>query len=84
MEIANGKTKIFGQHDEATLKQIQTCVAADGERSVLCANGHGMGDDALIIEGIVVFTSEAKENLHHPAISQIIVTDSIPVSRDDE
>ncbi|HCP90529.1 MAG TPA: RNA-splicing ligase RtcB, partial [Spartobacteria bacterium] len=34
------KTKIFGQHDEATIKQMETCVAAGGERSVLCADGH--------------------------------------------
>ena len=34
------KTKIFGQHDEATIKQIETCVAAGGERGVLCADGH--------------------------------------------
>ena len=34
------KTKIFGQHDEATLKQIETCVAAGAERGVLCADGH--------------------------------------------
>jgi tRNA-splicing ligase RtcB len=34
------KTKIFGYHDEATLRQIQTCVAAGGERGVLCADGH--------------------------------------------
>ena len=33
-------TKIFGQHDDATLKQIFTCVAAGGERGVLCADGH--------------------------------------------
>lgn len=33
-------TKIFGQHDEATIKQIETCVAADGEYAVLCADGH--------------------------------------------
>src|SRR6202171_2072407 len=33
-------TKIFGQHDEATIKQIGTCVAAGGERAVLCADGH--------------------------------------------
>jgi tRNA-splicing ligase RtcB len=33
-------TKIFGDHDEATLRQIQTCVAAGGERGVLCADGH--------------------------------------------
>lgn len=35
-----GQTKIFGQHDEATVKQIETCVAAGGERGVLCADGH--------------------------------------------
>jgi len=40
MESVAAKTKIFGQHDEATLKQIQTCVAAGGERGVLCADGH--------------------------------------------
>src|SRR5258707_8885094 len=34
------KTKIFGEHDPATLKQIETCVAAGGERGVLCADGH--------------------------------------------
>jgi tRNA-splicing ligase RtcB len=34
------KTKIFGQHDPATIKQIETCVAAGGERAVLCADGH--------------------------------------------
>jgi tRNA-splicing ligase RtcB (3'-phosphate/5'-hydroxy nucleic acid ligase) len=33
-------TKIFGQHDEATIKQIETCVALGGERGVLCADGH--------------------------------------------
>ncbi|MFL6515155.1 MAG: RtcB family protein [Chthoniobacterales bacterium] len=33
-------TTIFGQHDEATLKQIETCVAAGGARGVLCADGH--------------------------------------------
>src|ERR1700758_4688608 len=33
-------TKIFGRHDEATIKQIETCVAAGGERGVLCADGH--------------------------------------------
>jgi RNA-splicing ligase RtcB len=34
------KTKIFGQHDDATIKQIETCVAAGGDRGVLCADGH--------------------------------------------
>jgi tRNA-splicing ligase RtcB len=40
MESVAAKMKIFGQHDEATLKQIETCVAAGGERGVLCADGH--------------------------------------------
>jgi tRNA-splicing ligase RtcB len=34
------KTKVFGQHDDATIRQIETCVAAGGERAVLCADGH--------------------------------------------
>src|SRR3954469_20025655 len=34
------KTKIFGEHDEATIAQIERCVAAGGERGVLCADGH--------------------------------------------
>jgi tRNA-splicing ligase RtcB len=34
------KTKIFGEHDPATIKQIETCVATGGERAVLCADGH--------------------------------------------
>jgi tRNA-splicing ligase RtcB len=34
------RTKIFGEHDEATIKQIETCVASGGERGVLCADGH--------------------------------------------
>src|SRR5256714_10772116 len=33
-------TKIFGKHDAATIRQIKTCVAAGGERGVLCADGH--------------------------------------------
>ena len=33
-------TKIFGQHDEATIQQIETCLAAGGDRAVLCADGH--------------------------------------------
>ena len=40
MEEPEKKTKIFGEHDEATIKQIETCVAAGGERAVLCADGH--------------------------------------------
>jgi tRNA-splicing ligase RtcB len=38
--MMEGRTKIFGQHDEATIRQIETCVAAGGERGVLCADGH--------------------------------------------
>ena len=34
------KTKIFGKHDPATIRQIETCVATGGERGVLCADGH--------------------------------------------
>ncbi|MDP9005136.1 MAG: RtcB family protein, partial [Verrucomicrobiota bacterium] len=34
------RTKIFGQHDAATIAQIDRCVAAGGERAVLCADGH--------------------------------------------
>ena len=34
------QTKIFGQHDPDTIAQIETCVAAGGERGVLCADGH--------------------------------------------
>ncbi len=34
------KAKVFGQHDEATIKQIETCIDAGGDRGVLCADGH--------------------------------------------
>lgn len=34
------KAKVFGQHDEATLHQIQNCIDAGAERGVLCADGH--------------------------------------------
>ncbi len=40
MSESVSKTKIFGQHDDATIRQIETCVAAGGERGVLCADGH--------------------------------------------
>ena len=33
------KTKIFGEHDPATIAQIDRC-AGTGERAVLCADGH--------------------------------------------
>lgn len=32
--------KIFGEHDEATIAQIKTCLEAGGEAAVLCADGH--------------------------------------------
>jgi tRNA-splicing ligase RtcB len=32
--------KIFGNHDAATISQMQTCLDADGHRAVLCADGH--------------------------------------------
>lgn len=31
---------IFGQHDEGTISQINTCLHAGGDRAVLCADGH--------------------------------------------
>src|ERR1700755_3086837 len=34
------KAKVFGRHDEATLRQIETCIDAGAERGVLCADGH--------------------------------------------
>ncbi|PTX93006.1 RNA-splicing ligase RtcB [Spartobacteria bacterium LR76] len=34
------RVRIFGTHDEATIAQIERCVAAGGERGVLCADGH--------------------------------------------
>jgi tRNA-splicing ligase RtcB len=39
-QLMEARTKIFGEHDAATIKQIETCVAAGGERGVLCADGH--------------------------------------------
>ena len=34
------KLTIFGDHDEATIAQINRCLRTDGERAVLCADGH--------------------------------------------
>src|SRR5256714_3738826 len=34
------KMKIFGEHDPATIKQIENCIDTGGERGVLCADGH--------------------------------------------
>ena len=50
------KTKIFGEHDEATLAQIDRCVAAGGERAVLCADGHK--GYAQPIGGVVAYTDK--------------------------
>ncbi len=32
--------KVFGNHDEGTLRQMQTCLDHGGARAVLCADGH--------------------------------------------
>jgi tRNA-splicing ligase RtcB len=50
------KTKIFGEHDEATIAQIDRCVAAGGERGVLCADGHK--GYAQPIGGVVAYTDK--------------------------
>src|SRR4051794_21205943 len=50
------KTKIFGQHDEATLAQIERCVESGGERGVLCADGHK--GYAQPIGGVVAYTDK--------------------------
>lgn len=34
------KPVIFGRHDAATIRQIETCLNAGGEKAVLCADGH--------------------------------------------
>src|SRR5437016_12691646 len=47
------KIKIFGKHDPATVKQIETSVATGGERGVLCADGHK--GDAQPIGGVVAY-----------------------------
>ena len=48
------KTKIFGEHDAATIAQIERCVEAGGERAVLCADGHK--GYAQPIGGVVAYT----------------------------
>ena len=50
------KTKIFGEHDEATIAQMDRCVAAGGERAVLCADGHK--GYAQPIGGVVAYTDK--------------------------
>src|SRR5438270_10448557 len=49
-------TKIFGQHDEATIKQIETCVASGAVRGVLCADGHK--GYAQPIGGVVAYKNQ--------------------------
>lgn len=43
----------------------------------------GASENIIVAATHPVFTPEARERLNHQAISQIIVTDSIPVSRDE-
>jgi tRNA-splicing ligase RtcB len=50
------KTKIFGEHDDATIAQIDRCVAAGGERAVLCADGHK--GYAQPIGGVLAYTDK--------------------------
>lgn len=50
------KTKIFGEHDEATIAQIERCVEEGGERGVLCADGHK--GYAQPIGGVVAYTDK--------------------------
>lgn len=50
------KTKIFGEHDDATLAQIERCLAAGGERAVLCADGHK--GYAQPIGGVLAYTDK--------------------------
>jgi tRNA-splicing ligase RtcB len=49
-------TKIFGQHDEATVAQIKRCAEAGGARAVLCADGHK--GYAQPIGGVVAYTDK--------------------------
>jgi tRNA-splicing ligase RtcB len=49
-------TKIFGEHDAATIAQIGRCVEAGGERAVLCADGHK--GYAQPIGGVVAYTDK--------------------------
>src|SRR4051794_32969552 len=50
------KTKIFGEHDAATIAQIERCVEAGGERAVLCADGHK--GYAQPIGGVIAYTDK--------------------------
>jgi len=50
------KTKIFGEHDDATIAQIERCLEAGGERAVLCADGHK--GYAQPIGGVLAYTDK--------------------------
>ena len=50
------KAKIFGEHDEATIAQIERCLSAGGERAVLCADGHK--GYAQPIGGVLAYTDK--------------------------
>src|SRR6266403_4944662 len=52
----DSKTKIFGEHDAATIIRIEPCVATGGERGVLCADGHK--GYAQPIGGVVAYKSK--------------------------
>lgn len=39
-EVMEKRPVIFGEHDEGTIRQIETCLRLGGERAVLCADGH--------------------------------------------
>jgi tRNA-splicing ligase RtcB len=56
MQFNGMKTKLFGEHDSATIAQIERCVEAGGERAVLCADGHK--GYAQPIGGVVAYTDK--------------------------
>jgi tRNA-splicing ligase RtcB (3'-phosphate/5'-hydroxy nucleic acid ligase) len=56
MQFDGVKTKIFGEHDEATIAQIERCLEAGGERAVLCADGHK--GYAQPIGGVLAYTDK--------------------------
>lgn len=56
MQSDGMKTKIFGEHDAATIAQIERCLEAGGERAVLCADGHK--GYAQPIGGVIAYTDK--------------------------
>jgi tRNA-splicing ligase RtcB (3'-phosphate/5'-hydroxy nucleic acid ligase) len=56
MQFDRMKTKIFGEHDAATIAQIERCVEAGGARAVLCADGHK--GYAQPIGGVIAYTDK--------------------------